>query len=74
MKIIKYTFEMRNDFSAKVQCEHCDHVQDLKYGYHDDNYHNRVLPAITCTSCGKNRAGEVPKSKNDNGIIHVSAV
>jgi hypothetical protein len=73
MKIINYTSEHRNDFSAKIQCEHCDHVQDLRYGYHDDNYHNRVLPAITCKACGKNRAGVAPQVANNDGTLHVSA-
>jgi hypothetical protein len=57
MKIIKYTFQHANDFYAIIECEHCLSTQELKSGYHDGYYHNHVLPAIKCKTCGKDRNG-----------------
>lgn len=73
MRIKKITWQSRNDFNADIECEHCGHVQHLKYGYHDANYHDNVMPAITCKKCGKNRAGDAD-NPNPDGIVHVSAV
>jgi hypothetical protein len=53
MVILKYTFQHRNDFGSILKCEHCNHEQDLNSGYNDHYYHNHVLPAIECKSCGK---------------------
>lgn len=72
MKIKEYTFEMGNDFKAIMECEHCDHEQPLGSGYHDNYYHTKVIPAMTCGGCGKNRAGDVPEVKNDSGMKHVA--
>jgi len=73
VKIQKITFQMRNDFSAIMVCEHCGSTQELNSGYHDDFYHNHVIPEITCRSCGKNRSGVVPAVANNNGLKHVDA-
>lgn len=59
MKIKEITSEHRNDFSATMECEHCGRTQKLTTGYHDNYYHTRVIPAMNCNWCGKNRAGEV---------------
>lgn len=64
---------MSNDFSAIMECEHCSHEQKLSSGYDDDYYHSRVIPAMTCCSCGKNRAGIAPEVKNHAGTVHVAA-
>lgn len=56
------------DFYADMECEHCGHVQKLKSGYDDANYHNNVIPQMTCASCGKMRSGEIPAQANDNGF------
>ncbi len=61
MKIKKITFQLRNDFGAVLECEHCGHDQKLMSGYNDAYYHNHVLPAIVCELCGKNRAGQTRK-------------
>lgn len=60
MKISKILTEHRNDFTALMECEHCGHQQRNDYGYHDNYYHTKVIPAMYCQSptCGKNRAGE----------------
>ena len=53
MKIKKILSQHRRDFTADLECEHCDHVQKLKTGYDDANYHNNVIPAMKCEACGK---------------------
>lgn len=57
MKIKEILTEHRNDFTATLECEHCGAVQPLKTGYHDTYYHTRVIPAIFCQACKKDRAG-----------------
>ena len=47
----------RNDFSAIMECEHCGGTEINRYGYDDVNYHENVIPAMFCKSCGKNREG-----------------
>jgi len=71
MKIERITSESGNDFSADVVCEHCGHQGRLTTGYHDHHYHNRVLPAMRCSACGKNRAGETEHT--DSGVSPVTA-
>jgi hypothetical protein len=58
MKIKAILTEHRNDFTATLECEHCGAVQPLKTGYHDTYYHTRVIPALFCQTCHKNRAGQ----------------
>lgn len=55
MKIKAYLDQHRNDFTATLECEHCGHTTKLTTGYHDDNYHYKVIPAIKCEKCGKSR-------------------
>jgi hypothetical protein len=68
MKIQRITFQMGNDFAAIMECEHCGAAQELKTGYNDNYYHSRVIPAMTCRACGRNRAGVVPEERNDDGL------
>lgn len=68
MKIKEITFEMGNDFAATMECEHCGNTQKLRYGYHDNHFHTRVIPSLTCKSCGKNRSGSIPETKNDHAL------
>ena len=56
MKIKEILSQQRRDFSATIECEHCDHTQKI-LGYDDANYHQNVIPAIKCKGCGKT-AGE----------------
>lgn len=58
MRIRKILTQHRNDFTATMECEHCGYTAKLTDGYHDIFYHERVIPAMLCTACGKNRAGE----------------
>ena len=71
MKIDQITREHGSDFSAVLICEHCFNRQDLTTGYHDNHYHAKVIPAITCERCLKNRAGEVPAVPNPKGMVAV---
>jgi C4-type Zn-finger protein len=57
MKTKEILSEHRNDFSATMECEHCGSTHKLTSGYHDNYYHTVVIPAMKCTSCGKNRDG-----------------
>ena len=72
MKIQRIISEHRNDFTAIMECEHCGNTHRNTSGYHDNFYHTRVIPGMTCARCGKNRAGEVPVEANDHGLKSVS--
>lgn len=68
MKILRYTFEMGNDFAAIVGCEHCGHEGKLTGGYHDNFYHTQVVPSILCGGCGLNRDGTTTPRQHVNGV------
>jgi C4-type Zn-finger protein len=59
MKVVKILSRHGNDFSAEMECEHCGHTAKLTSGYHDSYYHNRVIPAMRCKECGKDRSGRL---------------
>lgn len=59
MKIKEITYEHRNDFRAIMECEHCENTQENNVGYNDNYYHAKVIPAMFCKSCGKNRSGDL---------------
>ena len=65
MKIQKILSQSGNDFTAVVGCEHCGHTSKLTTGYRDSFYHSRVIPAMRCVACGKNRAGETEHTDAD---------
>jgi hypothetical protein len=48
-----------------LECEHCKNQRKLTSGYHDDHYHDNVIPAMCCQVCGKNRAGDVTGRKDN---------
>lgn len=61
------------DLYGKMKCEHCQTEVDLRGGYDDGHWWNKVLPAYHCKACGKNRAGELTSpevvAKNqENGV------
>ena len=66
MRIKKILSSHRNDFTATMQCEHCGHEAKNPYGYNDSNYHENVIPAMHCASCGLNRAGQNKDTPNAN--------
>jgi hypothetical protein len=59
MFIQEIVSQHRSDFVAIMECEHCNATHRLTSGYDDDFYHARVIPAMVCKSCKKNRSGAV---------------
>lgn len=53
MKIKKITWQSRRDFSAELECEHCENIELINDGYDDSYYHNNVIPKMKCGKCGK---------------------
>lgn len=64
MKIENMIWEMANDFAAVMECEHCGWTKENRSGYHDNYYHTKVIPAMTCEACGKDRAGNIREETN----------
>ena len=52
MRIKTITSQVRRDFYAIYECEHCGHKQ-RGTGYDDTYFHQHVVPAMECHSCGK---------------------
>ena len=52
MKIKKITSRSRRDFWCIYECEHCGH-EEKGEGYDDRNFHESVIPKMTCKECGK---------------------
>lgn len=76
MKITAINPGNGRDLYGALQCEHCGANDKLFGGYDDSHWHNNVLPAFHCKSCGKNRGGELltpevtarNRAKGVNGI------
>lgn len=47
------TWQLRNDYTADMECELCGHVQADRRGYFDANYARNVIPAMPCKACGR---------------------
>ena len=58
MRIHHKTYQSNRDFRAVYECEHCG-AQTNGTGYDDANFHQNVIPNMTCTKCGKSSNGEV---------------
>lgn len=58
MKISSLKNGNGRDLYGTLTCEHCEAEEPLIGGYNDSHWHDRVLPAFHCGTCGKNRAGE----------------
>lgn len=52
MKIKRIDSQHRRDFRAVYECEHCAATEE-SYGYDDTHFHQNVIPAMKCKSCGK---------------------
>jgi len=52
---IKYLTE--DGHIALLECEHCRVTRVLDGDIREEEFHNKTLPAMTCYSCGKTRAG-----------------
>ena len=57
MKIKTITSQHRRDFNAVYECEHCGHEKEGS-GYDDANFHQNVIPAMECGSCGKTASAD----------------
>jgi len=55
MKIKTIESQIRRDFYAIYECEHCGHEKP-GIGYDDDNFHRNVIQAMICEKCGKTAA------------------
>lgn len=53
MKIKKINNQIRRDFWADMECEHCGYIESNVSGYDDDNFHRNVIPRMKCPECGK---------------------
>jgi len=52
MKIKRIVGQIRRDFYAILECEHCGYEEEGK-GYDDDNFHQNVIPNMECRKCGE---------------------
>jgi len=52
MRILKIEDQIRRDFWAIYECEHCGHTKRGS-GYDDDNFHRNIIPSMKCEKCGK---------------------
>lgn len=53
MRIIEIISQMRRDFSALFECEHCKQTETIKGCYDDSYFHQKVIPKMKCKNCGK---------------------
>ena len=51
MRIKQILHQHRRDFSAVYECEACGYEGEGG-GYDDKNYHENVIPKMTCPKCG----------------------
>ncbi len=52
MKIVEIISQIRRDFRAVFECEHCKKQKTLS-GYDDTYFHDEVIPNMVCDECGK---------------------
>lgn len=64
MHIKRKTRQHRRDFTAVYQCEYCDH-EVTGSGYDDLDFHQNVIPAMSCQNCGKTADELTPRSAPD---------
>ena len=57
MKIKKIENQIRRDFWAIYECEHCGHTEK-RSGYDHANFHQNVIPRMKCSGCGKTAADD----------------
>lgn len=59
MKVHEVTWRMNNDYSAILECEHCEHHQTANGLYADFFFATQVLPNnYYCGRCGLNSLGK----------------
>ena len=52
MRIKNIIYQNRRDFKAEYECEHCGNII-IDRGYDDRNFHQNVIPNMSCDKCGK---------------------
>lgn len=52
MRIKQILIQLRRDFKAEYECEHCGMVK-IANGYDDSYFHSNIIPKMTCAKCGK---------------------
>ena len=52
MKIKEITSQIRRDFNAVFECEHCG-AEETRSGYDVANFHANVIPKMKCPVCKK---------------------
>jgi ribosomal protein L37AE/L43A len=52
MRIKKKLSQIRRDFTAIYECEHCGETEKSE-GYDDSYFHKEVIPTMKCSKCGK---------------------
>lgn len=55
MRIKEITSQIRRDFRAIYECEHCGATK-AGGGYDDANFHQNVIPDMVCPVCNKKAA------------------
>lgn len=55
MKLIKILDKVNNDFKGVYECETCHgiRIDNGFYSYDDENFHENVIPNMTCPLCDK---------------------
>jgi C4-type Zn-finger protein len=69
MKIKNIISRSRRDFRADMECESCGNIQKLTSGYDDANYHENVIPAMKCQSCGKASNAQTSSATIPAGVV-----
>ena len=71
MRIKTIVSQIRRDFTAIYECEHCGATMQGS-GYDDSYFHTAVVPKKVCTVCGKQAAVNyrpLTTKYSDNAIV-----
>lgn len=68
MRIKEITYRSRRDFKAIFLCENCGFEKE-KWGYDDPNFHENVIPAMTCPECGNSSGVQTSTHTIPTGIV-----
>jgi len=68
MRIQTIETRSRRDFHAIYICEHCG-VTDRGGGYDDANFHENVIPNMTCRSCKKSSGHQASVATIPAGVV-----
>lgn len=68
MKLINRISQHRRDFRGTYECEHCGYSYEGS-GYDDANFHNNVIPNMTCKECGEKGSGPSSSTIVPEGLV-----